>query len=199
MPKKKQTRKKVQEAKKKEITKKQDKVRKVRNIHGSLWKTWERAWAEDGVIKIQDKETGEIQHLSPRDAALRAQVINQMLGNPKMPFDERQKAINFVAKVIEIIKEAKYQNEAPGNRNEQMVANVLSGKTAEGEEIKPITDPEEMLKFLSFKYPMLALDEIKQVCNEKIPQQDKLGILQTINADRLMELVQKNEQFQQGR
>lgn len=197
MPKKKQTRKKVTEAKKAEVTKTQDKIRKVRNVHGNMWKTWERAWAEDGVIKIQDKETGEVQHLSPRDAAVRAQAINQMLGSEKIPWTQREKAIQFVSKIIEIIKEAKSQGESPSNHNERIIANVLAGKTAEGRELKPITDPEEMLKFLCFKYPMLSESEIKQVCNEQIPQQEKTGILQTINADRLMGLVQEHEKMKQ--
>jgi hypothetical protein len=196
MPKKKQTRKKVTEAKK-NAKKKLDKVRKVRNIHGAAWKTWERAWAEDGVIKIQDKETGEIQHLTPRDAAVRAQAINGMLGSQKIPWAQREKAIQFVSKIIEIIKEAKHQGEAPSNTNERIISNVLAGKTAEGRELKPMSDPEEMLKFLCFKYPMLSESEIKQVCNEQIPQQEKTGILQTINADRLMEIVQQNEAHKQ--
>lgn len=197
---KKQTRKKVRDKKKAEAARKQKKSqqrRNVRNVRGNIWKTWERAWAEDGVIKIQDKETGEVQHLSPRDAALRARAINGMLGHHKIPMDQRNRAMAFVSKIIEIIKQAKAQNESPSNRNEQMVANVLAGKTAEGKEIKPITDPEEMLKFICFKYPMLSEDEVKQICAENMPQKDKIGTLQTINADRMTALIQKNEQQKQ--
>lgn len=200
MAKKRQTRKKVTDTKKAATARQQTQareIRKVRNVAGSAWKTYERAWAEDGVVKIQDKETGDVAILSPRDAALRAQAINKMLGHHKIPMAQREKALDFVTRMIEIIKEAKYQNENPSNKNEQLVANVLAGKTAEGKEIKPITDPEEMLQFLCFKYPMLSRDEIKQICNERLPQKDRIGIMQTINADRMMAFVQEHERMKQ--
>lgn len=163
----------------------------------SDWKTYERVWAENGVINIESKD-GQISRIEPRTAALRAQAINRMMGAHNIPWDQRERAVNFVSKIIEVIKEARAQIENPSTTKEQLVANVLAGKTAEGKEIKPITDPEEMLQFLCFKYPMMARDEIKEVVTQKaIPQSEKTMILQTINSDRMYAMMEENRRQQE--
>jgi hypothetical protein len=161
------------------------------------WKTYERVWAENGVVNIESKD-GQISRIDPRTAALRAQAINRMMGAHNIPWAQRERAVNFVSKIIEVIKEARSQIESPSTTKEQLVANVLAGKTAEGKEIKPITDPEEMLQYLCFKYPMMARDEIKEVVTQtKIPQPQKIMILQTINSDRMYALIEENKKQQE--
>lgn len=193
MAKKKQTRKKVSEAKTAKKTKVSQRNR-VRNLSGSDWRNYERVWAENGVVNIEDK-TGRISRLDPLTAKRRAQAVHDMTKNDKMDWATKEHMVNFVARVLPVIQEAVAQVEEPSTTKEKLVSNVLHGKTAEGKEIKPITDPEEMLKFMGFKYPMLSADEIRNVCTEQIPHDEKIGILRTINSDRMMAMVQENERI----
>jgi len=179
------------------MAKKKSKVernRKVRNINKSPWKTYERVWAENGVVNIEGKD-GVVSNLTPRDAALRCKAINDMMGSPKLPDWERSKALKFIGELIPIIKEARRQLEDPSNQNETIVSNVLGGLSAEGKELKPLTDPDEMLRRVMLKYPMLTYSEITTVLNEKkLPLSERMNTIGQINGDRLMAIVNQHNQ-----
>ena len=172
--------------KKKKTSKKVD--RKVRPVTLSVWKTFERVWAENGIVHIQTT-TGEISYLTPRTAAQRCRAINAQFGSPTMPADQRARALLFVETVVPIIQEAAYQLKTPSNSKTKLVSNILSNRTAEGAALPVLRDPKSMMADLKFRYPELEEDEIRAVLKEDLSIPEKEGILRTINSDRIMQRI----------
>jgi len=166
------------------MPKEKRRARKVRSVNKSPWKTWERIWAESGVIRIQSKD-GKIVSLSIRDAASRAQQLNNMMSSRNVPDDIRKDTGMKIEKIIEVIKEAKSQMESPGDLATAGLKNVLSGRTVDGKPL-PHMNPDQKLQNIQFQYPQLSLDEVRTICSEGISLEEKHGIMRCINSDRIM-------------
>jgi len=75
--------------------------------HGPL-----RLWAEDGLVKIEDSRDNSYEALSVKEALLRVQAINDMIGNSSEEGEyasEIARLQKFVEQMVELIKRAKEQ------------------------------------------------------------------------------------------
>lgn len=160
-----------------------------------LWTTYDRVYADKGVVIIIDKE-GRKHHKSVREAATHARKINATLGNPQVPEDKRRRYMTVIEQLLPIIREAMFQAEAPKDLATKLVTNVIGGKTAEGKPIPIDNTYEGRLKRLMFRFPMLKENEIEAVCRQLIPMEQKIGILHAENEGRLMDIVMQMQQRQ---
>ena len=151
--------------------------------------TYERMWAKNGVVYIEGKD-GRVDTMTTLEAANRAARLNDMLGSPNVPEDQRKRYVRFVEKVIEVIKDARNQLSNPENVSAKIVSNVLQGKTAEGKPVE-ITERDRMAR-LEFKYPELTSEEIKTVSNERsLSLEEKTNMLRTVNQDRMCDKLRE--------
>lgn len=170
---------------------------RTRKTEKKDWVTYERAYADKGVVVIVDVD-GKKHHLSVRDAAKRAGQINQTLNSSNIPDSHRKRAADFLDKIIPVIREAKFQSEAPADLITKAVTNVLNGKTASGKAIIVDQSYAAKMERLHMRFPKLTINEIEKVCAEKnLKTDEKIGILNTINADRLMQDVARMERQDQ--
>ena len=157
-----------------------------------IWKTYETAFAENGVVVVVTQD-GRKHHLDVRTAAQRAADLNKTLASPTMPAAQRRKDLDFLDHIIPVIREAAFQSECPKDLRTKIVTNVISGKTAEGRQIPVDSSYEGKIKRLQFRFPTLSIEEIENVCRQMLPLDEKIGIMHTINEDRLMAAVHRME------
>ena len=164
--------------------KSRNRSRNTRRVVQDNFEYIERVWAENGVIKTLTK-TGQESTMTVKDAAMRAQQLNKA----KMPGWHHAQRDRFLQMIILACREAQSQLEAPGNKKEQLVANVLAGKTAEGEAMPEQNKDEETL-IVSYQtmYPTLTYDEIREVLREeRLNIKRKEEMMATINSDRMFD------------
>jgi hypothetical protein len=164
---------------------------KVRQLE-KMWKTYDHVYADKGVVIVIDKE-GHKHHFRVADAAHAVRGLNSSLGNKMIPDMQRKKTLAFVEKMIPIIREAAYQGEAPKDLATKLVSNVIAGKTGEGKPIPIDNSYSARLERLQFRFPYVKIEEIERVCGELITLDEKIGILHTINSDRMCEKVEAME------
>lgn len=151
---------------------------KVRSVTKNPFITLERIWAEHGVVKMQDKK-GKVVSLSVRDAAMRAQAINNMV----VPDWHKQAKNTLVTKIVEVVREAKSQQETPVNAQEAEIMNILNNKTPKGVPIEAATRTfsQELSRYM-YMYPGLTERDILPILeNDSIPFMKKEEILREIN------------------
>jgi hypothetical protein len=133
-------------------------MKKVRNVTPDKFFNLERIWAENGVVKVENKK-GEVVTMLPKDAAKRARDLSIM----QVPDDLRRGTVELVEKIIKVVKEAMSQNEDhfPDSKTKAIQTGLKSAE-------KPILGgmKEEDLIYM---YPELKPDEIRAVMrNEDI-------------------------------
>jgi hypothetical protein len=147
----------------------------------------ERIWAENGMVKVQEKN-GRITHLLPQDAAARAQIINNM---PISPWHQGRRN-TLIEQIIAACRQARYQleeAESRGDKKAQSVKNILEGKTAEGKLLSEIqTEEDRLVNALLLRYPRLIDHEVRVVLNyHHLRQDQKMHILESVNESRKAE------------
>jgi hypothetical protein len=157
-----------------------------------MWNTYERVWAQNGVIRVQSKN-GRTDSIDVPTAVLRVDALNQSLGSSDIPSNQRKKALALVEKLTDVIREAASQLETPDDKTKAL-HNALKGLTAEGKPI-PAPTPEQMLQRIQFRFPMLTVSEVAAVVTEKgLQMAEKIRILHTINEDRLLQVAKAYEE-----
>lgn len=157
------------------------------------WTLFEDVRAEYGVVMVTDTD-GKVHRFSVKDAANRCAEINKALGSRKIPEVQRKKTFAFVTKMMEAIREASYQREAPKDLATKIVTNVTRGLTAAGKPMPQATTYAEMLARIQLKYPYLQPEEIEKVCGEPtLSTEEKQEMFATINTDRMMIVMQQME------
>lgn len=142
-------------------------------------------WAQHGVIRVRTKD-GNLHTLTTAMAAARCKAINDM----RMPAWHAKKRDKFLTKTIEVIREARSQqeNSKSGSSKTQAVQNVLAGLTAEGKEAPKITDEDTAVYMLKIEFPMLSEDDIRAIYREEsldLPR--KKALMGEINRVRFAE------------
>jgi len=121
-------------------------------------------WAQHGVVRIRTKD-GNMHTLTTAMAAARCKAINDM----PLPAWHAKKRDMFLTKAIEVIREARSQqeNKSLGSAKTQAVQNVLAGLTAEGKEAPKVTDEDTAIYMLKLEFPMLEEDDIRAIYREE--------------------------------
>lgn len=138
----------------------------------------ERIWAEDGLVKVLEKN-GRVTALLPRQAAARAVALNQM----KVPQWHRKSQLALVERIIAVIREARHQFEDPTKKT-AAIANVVQGLTVEGKPLASIATAEDKrVADLRKLFPFLPPDEIRFTLNDSsLDEQQKLELMEKVNA-----------------
>jgi hypothetical protein len=134
----------------------------------------ERIWAENGIVHVQEQD-GRLTHMSVKQAAMRAQALNDMVkGLPKW---HRDKTHNMIDQIIQTCRKAKYQLECAddgGDKKTKAMKNMLEGKTAEGKPVSEIvTDEDRKVAKYQEKFPFLEDHEIRVAINYKELREDQ--------------------------
>jgi hypothetical protein len=119
-------------------------------------------WAEHGVVRVRTKE-GVTSTLTTTMAALRCKAINEM----ELPPWLQNKRNKFLEKAIDVIRQAKHQQENKGSDiATEGIQNVLSGLTVEGKEMPETKDEDELVQKFAFQFPALHQDDIRAILRE---------------------------------
>ena len=147
----------------------------------------ERIWAENGLVRVLE-QSGRGTTMTWRQAAYRIQALNKM----KVPSDNATQTQKLIEKAIEVIREAKYQQELADNKKTQMIQNVLEGKTAEGVPLSEIeTSEDKEVKKYAAQFTHLQEDEIRIVLNNDMSSKSRESMMQEVNGIRGEELKQR--------
>jgi len=150
----------------------------------------ERMWAEDGIIKVENKE-GRVTTMTVKDAAFRAAQLNAM----DVPNWHRKSRDDLVARVVACCREARHQAETPGNVRAVTMTNMLKGLTPDGKPLSTLdsgkTDAhKEAVKLSTTIFVHLGLDDIIPVLSEKsLGREAQMRILADEDNRRAMEKI----------
>ena len=134
------------------------------HIKGSDFSKIKRIWAENGLVRLEQPD-GRIIVLKPKDAAMRAQLLNDSI--PEMLRAGVKQAIvdndlRLIGCVAEACREAQRQNATPDKKT-KAVQNLLTGCDASG---KPLVDglPEDYwIERFHMRYHTISKDEVMAV------------------------------------
>jgi hypothetical protein len=130
-------------------------------------------WAEHGVVRVRTQD-GNVSTLTTTMAALRCKAINEM----KLPPWLAPKRDSFLEKAIDVIRQAKHQQENKGeDKATEGIQNVLAGLTAEGKEMPKTKDEDELIQKYMFQFPALHQDDIKAILREPNLRDDQKEFL----------------------
>lgn len=163
---------------------------KVKDASPNNFSTLDHIWAEKGVVRWRDNDTGRVGSMTVSEAVAKMNAI-QAQPVPKWHMQQRDK---LVTHILDIVRKAQYQLEAPVGAVDGAVANLLQGKQASGKPMPRLVDlpPEEMMKEIHMRFPLVTQDEIMEVVlRQGIALQDKVGMLSMVNQDRGMALMER--------
>jgi hypothetical protein len=144
----------------------------------------EEMHAQYGVIRITLKD-GRQETLTPSMAAVRCRAINEM----KLPAWHAAKRDSFLERAIQVIREAKAQEETPLDKKTAGIQNVLKGLTAEGGQAPVETDEDKLVQKYMFQFPMLQEEEARAILRESaLDMARKETLMEAVNKQRYAEI-----------
>jgi len=148
-----------------------------------------RIWAENGLIRMERREDGQIVNLTLRQAAQRAQALNNMVPEMKRggaPEDWIRETLRLIERVIAVCNEARTQIAAP-NKKTAKVQNLINGCDANGKPLIQALPEDYWITRFSMQYHTLTADEIRVVVRGVPTIQRAQQILATKHRQRMAE------------
>jgi len=163
------------------------KTRKTRNVFKNKFKSIERVWAENGVIRVEDSK-GKIISMDVSSALFRAQQLNNMLGAEGVPNDVRDHTLGLVEKIVMSCKEARHQSESPSNKKTEALSNAMKGLTLEGKNPDDVESEDQKIARYQFMFSTLEDKEISTVLRESsLTAMQKEYMMRQIHSNRIAE------------
>lgn len=141
----------------------------------------EKIWAENGVVKVQGKD-GRVRNMTPRDAIIRANSINEM--SKSMPQWHKARIASLVEKTMQAVLLAKKQ--CGEDRKAAAVMNAPKGLKADGTPLPVNRIEEALIANMRTTCPTLSEDEIAYVVRgfPEVPLPDKMKKLELVHKAR---------------
>jgi hypothetical protein len=162
------------------MSKKKSSQFSVRPVIKQNFSQIERIYAHLGMVHVEGKD-GKLSTMTPKEAAIRAMAINE--GMPDEPSSAKV-AQALIDQIIQVCREAKRQQEAPGNKETDLVAKAVNKSEAD---YKRSVRPDLKLLFDKYviEFPMLSPEEIRVVLEQPEGTENyKHGLLHAYNTDR---------------